>query len=87
MNELLKGKIEEVFKKVQADPGLLQKILADPAATLKQLLGTELPDEQIKSVTNALSSGDFNLDGVDLSDGFDMKDVQGIAGKLGGFLK
>lgn len=87
MDELLKGKVTELIKKVQAEPALLQKILANPATALKEMLGVDLPEAQVKSVTNALQSGSLKIEGVDLSDGVDMKDVQGIAGKFGDLLK
>lgn len=87
MNEQLKAKVMDLIKKVQAEPALMQKIMANPAATLKEMLGVDLPDAQVKAIAGAVQSGNLNLEGVDLSDGIDMKDIQGIAGNLGNLLK
>lgn len=87
MNEQLKAKVMDLIKKVQAEPALMQKIMANPAAALKEMLGVDLPDAQVKAIAGAVQSGNLNLEGVDLSDGIDMKDIQGIAGNLGNLLK
>lgn len=84
MDKILKEKITEIIEKVKADPSLMQKLLSNPTGVVKELSGIDLPEEQVKAVTNAIQSGTLDLSGVDLSDGIDMKDVSNVAGKLGG---
>lgn len=44
----IKGKIEELAKKVQKDPKLMEKFQKEPVATIEGLLGVDLPDDQLK---------------------------------------
>ena len=44
----LKGKIEELAAKLQKDPALLKRFQDDPVKTLENLIGVDLPDDQLQ---------------------------------------
>ena len=43
MNEM----VQQLITKVQKDPKLLDQLTAHPAKTIEQLIGVDLPDEQV----------------------------------------
>ena len=55
----VKAKVEEIVKKIQADPGLLKEFQENPVKVVEKLAGVDIPDgmeDQIVSgVKNALS--------------------------------
>lgn len=84
----IKAKVEELVKKVTSDKDIMAKFAKNPVKTVEDLLGVDLPDEQIKQLVNGVKAkidlkkiGDM-VDGV--NDGkFDLGDA---AEKLGGLL-
>ncbi len=52
----IKAKVEELVEKIQKDPGLLEKFQKDPVAAVEDLLGVDLPDEQIKQLAEAVKA-------------------------------
>lgn len=44
----VKGKIDELVKKLQKDPELLKKFQKEPVKTIEGLLGVDLPDDKLE---------------------------------------
>lgn len=65
----IKAKIDEVVNKVKSDKDFATKFQKEPIKAVEEVLGVDLPDDQIKSV----------IDGVKAKVNFD-----GIADKIGG---
>lgn len=70
----LKKKVDEVVNKVTKDKNVAAKFAKDPIKTVEDILGVDLPDEQIKQIVTAVKAK-INLD-----------KAGDIAGKLGGLL-
>jgi len=75
----IKAKIEEIVSKIKSDEGLLKKFKDDPIKTVEELIGIDLPDDQIEKIVDGIKAK-ISLD--DIGD-----KLGGIAGKLGGFFK
>ncbi len=43
----IKAKAEEILEKLKGDPKLMEKFTRDPAGAVEELLGIDLPEEQI----------------------------------------
>ncbi len=54
--EMLKDKIEEIVEKIKNDKDIAAKFQKDPIALVESLLGVDLPDEQIKTVVDAVKA-------------------------------
>ena len=54
--EQLKGKIEEIVKKITTDKTLAAKFKADPITTVEGLLGVDLPNDQIEAIVEAVKA-------------------------------
>ena len=58
----IKAKVDEIVRKIKADDGLGKRFLKEPVKTLEDLLGVDLPDEQVKAlvenVKKKLQSGE-----------------------------
>ena len=52
----LKEKVEELVKKIVSDKALRAKFDKNPAAVLEELLGVELPDEQVNQLVDAVKA-------------------------------
>ncbi|MCI8738876.1 MAG: hypothetical protein HFG10_02040 [Oscillibacter sp.] len=52
----VKEKVEEIAKKLQANPALLKSFQADPIKTVEKLVGVDLPDEQLKPVVAGIKA-------------------------------
>ncbi|MBQ0037430.1 MAG: hypothetical protein KBS74_02025 [Clostridiales bacterium] len=46
----IKNKMEEIVNKIKSDDGLAKKFAKEPVKTLEDLLGVDLPDEQMKQM-------------------------------------
>ena len=46
----IKAKIEEVVKKLTSDKNLMAKFERNPVSVIEQLIGIDLPDEQINQL-------------------------------------
>ncbi|MBR7038208.1 MAG: hypothetical protein IKI21_03040 [Oscillospiraceae bacterium] len=61
----IKAKIEEIVNKAKSDKDFAAKLQKDPVKTVEDLLGVDLPDEQIKAVVEGvkakLLAGDGNI--------------------------
>ena len=65
----IKKKIDELVSKIKTDKKLGDKFKKDPVATVEELLGVDLPNDQVEKI----------VDGVKAK-----IDLDNIAGKLGG---
>lgn len=70
--EMLKDKIEEIVEKIKTDKDIAAKFQRDPIALVEELLGVDLPNEQLESVVNAIKAK------------VDLDKVSGLLGGLGG---
>lgn len=68
----IKAKINELVNKIKGNPDLLTKFKSDPAAVVKDLIGIDLPADQLKTVVDGVKSK------------IDPDKLGGIAGKIGG---
>jgi hypothetical protein len=46
----IKAKIEEIVKKVQSDPKMLEKFNSQPTKTVEGLIGADLPEDTIDPI-------------------------------------
>ena len=80
----IKAKIEEIVKKLMSDKTLMARFEKNPASVIEQLIGIDLPDEQINQVIEGVK-GKIDLSNFDLSK-LDVKEAAGLLGKLKGIL-
>ncbi len=52
----IKEKIEEVVDKLKADKSLLKKFNDSPVAVLEELIGIDLPDDQIEKLIDGIKA-------------------------------
>lgn len=72
----IKGKIEELVKKIKSDKGLMENFKTNPIKTVEGLIGIDLPDDQLKSVVDGIKAK-ISID--DIGD-----KLGGLGNKLGG---
>ena len=82
----IKNKIEEVIDTIKSDKELGKKFVKEPVKTVEDLLGINLPDEQVKQVIEKIKEKvDFDEIGDKLEDiGEKLEDK--IGGKLNDLL-
>ena len=73
----IKAKIEEIVNKIKNDDELGKKFAKEPVKTLEELLGVDLPDEQIKAMVDSVKA---KLEGAGISDKLDLNEK---AAKIG----
>lgn len=71
----IKAKIDEIVKKVQNDPKLMDNFQKNPTKTVEGIIGVDLPDDQINAVVDGIKA---KMTADTISD---------VAGKLGGLFK
>ena len=52
----IKEKVEELVQKIQSDKDILDKFQADPIATLEELVGIDLPNEQLEKLVEGIKA-------------------------------
>ena len=52
----IKEKIEELVEKIKNDKDLTKKFQADPVKTIEELVGMDLPDDQIKKLAEGIQA-------------------------------
>ena len=57
--------IQEIIKKITSDKDLAGKLLKDPAGTVKEVAGVDLPEEQVDAVLKAVKEKGAGLPGAD----------------------
>ena len=81
----IREKIEELWEKIAADDGVLDRFKDEPIKTVEELLGIDLPDEKLRELVAALKAKldmeaiDDKLDG--LADKLDDK-LDALKGKV-----
>ena len=86
----VKAKVEEILEKVKGDEGFLAKFKEDPIKAIEEIIGVDLPDEQLKAIVEGVKAklsldkdGDGKLDIVE-----DLGEKAGdIAGGIGDKIK
>ena len=59
----IKAKIEEFVDKIKGDDELLAKFKKDPIKTVEELLGVDLPDDQLKKIVEEIKTK-IKLNGI-----------------------
>ena len=54
--EMLKDKIEEIVEKIKTDKDIAAKFQKDPITVVENLLGIDLPNEQLQTVVDAVKA-------------------------------
>ncbi len=75
MLEMIKAKAEELVKKIQGNPALLKQFKENPIKVVEDLIGINLPDDQIKQVAELVKAK------------IDLDKVGDLLGGLGGLFK
>ena len=52
----IKAKISELVDKLKADSGLAAKFQKDPTATVKELIGVDLPGDQVEKIVDGIKA-------------------------------
>ncbi len=52
----IKAKIEEIVEKVKTDKDFAAKFQKEPIKALEELLGVDLPDEQMQSIVDGVKA-------------------------------
>lgn len=56
IKEMLKDKVEEIVEKVKNDKDIAAKFQADPVSTVEELLGVDLPNDQVEALVEAVKA-------------------------------
>lgn len=59
----IKAKIDEIVNKVKNDKSFADKFKIEPIKAVEDVIGVDLPDDQIKSVVDGVKAK-VNLDGI-----------------------
>ena len=59
----LKKKVEELVEKIQKNPKLLSKFKTDPVSVIEELIGIDLPNDELEKVAE-LVKAKIDLDKV-----------------------
>lgn len=76
----IKGKIEEIVKKIKDDDKFGAKFKENPVKAVEGVLGVDLPEDQIESVVAGVKAK-LKLDGGDDKDGGLLDKAKGLFGK------
>lgn len=52
----IKAKIEEIVKKLTSDKNLMKKFETNPTAVIEDLIGVDLPNDQINSIIDGVKA-------------------------------
>ena len=52
----IKAKIEELVNKIKSDKNLLAKFQKDPVSTVEELLGIDLPNDQVEKIVDGIKA-------------------------------
>ena len=55
MNDIM-NKVEDMVEKIQSNKSLMEKFEKDPVAVLEQLLGVDLPNDQLNKLVDAVKA-------------------------------
>ena len=57
----LKDKIDDIVEKIKSDKNIAAKFQKDPVSTVEELIGIDLPNDQIEALVDAVKAK-INLD-------------------------
>ncbi len=52
----IKAKVEEIVKKIMADKDILEKFKKEPVSVVEELVGIDLPNDQLEPVVEAVKA-------------------------------
>ena len=52
----IKAKIEQAAKKLMSDKNLLEKFEKNPASVIEELIGVDLPDDQVNQLVEGIKA-------------------------------
>lgn len=52
----IKAKITEMVDKIKNDPGLTDKFQKNPAGTVKELSGVDIPEDQVNKIVDGVKA-------------------------------
>lgn len=56
IKEKLKDKMEEIVEKIKSDKNIAAKFQKDPISTVEELLGIDLPNDQLEGLVDAIKA-------------------------------
>ena len=56
LNIDIKAKVDEIVKKLQADPAQMKRFQSDPIKTLESMTGVDLPDEKLQPLVAGIKA-------------------------------
>ena len=74
--EILKTKVDEIVEKIKSDKDIAAKFQKDPIALVEELLGIDLPNDQLQTIVDAVKAK-IDLDKV----GSVLQGLGGLFGK------
>jgi hypothetical protein len=63
IKELIKDKIDDIVDKIKSDKTLMTRFKSEPVKVVEELIGIDLPDDQIEKLVEAVKAK-INLDKV-----------------------
>ena len=54
--DIIKDKIEEVIDKIKNDKNFAKKFMDDPVEALENLIGVDLPDDQVEKIVDGIKA-------------------------------
>ena len=52
----IKGKIDEIVKKLKSDKNLMSNFTKDPISTVEGLIGVDLPNDQVAKIADGIKA-------------------------------
>ena len=59
----IKAKISEIVDKIKSDDGLKKKFMSDPISAVEDLIGVDLPNDQIEKIADGVKAK-INVDSL-----------------------
>ena len=63
VKELIKDKVDGIVEKIKSDKTLMTRFKSEPVKVVEELIGIDLPDDQIEKLVEAVKAK-INLDKV-----------------------
>ena len=56
IKELIKDKVDEIVDKIKSDKTLMTRFKSEPIKVVEELIGIDLPDDQIEKLADAVKA-------------------------------
>ena len=56
IKELIKDKVDDIVDKIKSDKTLMTRFKAEPVKVVEELIGMDLPDDQIEKLADAVKA-------------------------------